>query len=186
MRAHGHGGTLLVVSKNDSWINSIHQPMIFAGSSYEKVKDDLKSRDEAFEQEMEAKRWFFTSERYNRIRDTAQRSLGLVGQLTAIDGATIVNYDLSVFAFGVKIKPINAEERPNRVLTSEPFEESEQEEIEISELGGTRHQSAAQFVFDQRDSMAIVSSQDGRVSVLAWEPEKQMVAVTRHAEFALL
>jgi DNA integrity scanning protein DisA with diadenylate cyclase activity len=53
----------------------------------------------------------------------------------------------------------------------------------LSDLGGTRHQSAAQFVFDQRDAFAIVASQDGRISVVSWDSERKMVSVFRHAEY---
>ena len=59
-------------------------------------------------------------------------------------------------------------------------------EIGLAELGGTRHQSAAQFVFDQKDAIAIVASQDGRLSVLVWDRSEGKVAVIRPVEFALL
>jgi len=41
-------------------------------------------------------------------------------------------------------------------------------------------------VFDQRDAIAIVASQDGRLSVLVWDQTQGKVAVIRPAEFALL
>jgi len=46
----------------------------------------------------------------------------------------------------------------NDFVISEPFEGSVEREIGLAELGGTRHQSAAQFVFDQKDAIAIVAS----------------------------
>ena len=39
-----------------------------------------------------------------------------------------------------------------------------------SQLGGTRHLSAAQFVYDQRDASALVASQDGRFTIFQWSP----------------
>jgi hypothetical protein len=39
-----------------------------------------------------------------------------------------------------------------------------------AQLGGTRHLSAAQFVHDQRDAIALVASQDRRFTVFAWSP----------------
>jgi DNA integrity scanning protein DisA with diadenylate cyclase activity len=57
---------------------------------------------------------------------------------------------------------------------------------DCNQLGGTRHQSAAQFVFDQKDAIAIVASQDGRLSVLGWDRTGGKVIVIRPAEFALL
>jgi hypothetical protein len=47
------------------------------------------------------------------------------------------------------------------------------------ELGGTRHQSAAQFVQDQRDSVALVASQDGRFTIFEWSPTEEMVHAHR-------
>ena len=47
--------------------------------------------------------------------------------------------------------------------------------VPATELGGTRHLSAAQFVHDQRDALAFVASQDGRFTVFAWSPTKQRV-----------
>jgi hypothetical protein len=34
--------------------------------------------------------------------------------------------------------------------------------VQPTEHGGTRHLSAAQFVYDQRDALALVASQDGK------------------------
>jgi hypothetical protein len=51
--------------------------------------------------------------------------------------------------------------------------------VQPLELGGTRHLSAAQFVQDQRDSIALVASQDGRFTIFAWSPCEQMVHAHR-------
>ena len=48
-----------------------------------------------------------------------------------------------------------------------------------TQLGGTRHLSAAQFVHDQRDAVALVASQDGRFTVFAWSPCEDMVHAHR-------
>jgi hypothetical protein len=48
-----------------------------------------------------------------------------------------------------------------------------------TQLGGTRHLAAAQFVHDQRDSLALVASQDGRFTVVAWSPSEGMVHAYR-------
>ena len=45
--------------------------------------------------------------------------------------------------------------------------------------GGTRHLSAAQFVHDQHDAMALVASQDGRFTIFAWSPCENMVQAHR-------
>jgi hypothetical protein len=51
--------------------------------------------------------------------------------------------------------------------------------IHPAQNGGTRHLSAAQFVHDQRDAIALVASQDGRFTVFAWSPCEQMVHAHR-------
>ena len=48
-----------------------------------------------------------------------------------------------------------------------------------TQLGGTRHLSAAQFVHDQRDSIALVASQDGRFTIFKWSPSEDMVHAHR-------
>jgi len=110
----------------------------------------------------------------------------VIGNLTAVDGATLVTFDLDVLAFGAKIRARDVDHKPERLVISEPFEGSVEREIGLSELGGTRHQSAAQFVFDQKDAIAIVASQDGGLSVLGWDRTEGKVAVIRPAQFALL
>src|SRR5262249_25919078 len=116
---------------------------------------------------------------------SAKTSLAIIGRLTAIDGATIVSNDLNVLGFGAKIKP-KGDERPLRVRLTGPFEMSQDTEIGVGAVGGTRHQSAAQFVYDQRGSIAFVASQDSRLSVMRWDPVREQVSVIRPAEFALL
>jgi hypothetical protein len=48
-----------------------------------------------------------------------------------------------------------------------------------AQLGGTRHSSAAQFVQDQHDAIALVASQDGRFTTFAWSNARQMVHAQR-------
>ena len=53
---------------------------------------------------------------------------------------------------------------------TEPIEGGLAEEMPPGQLGGTRHLSAAQFVQDQQDAVALVASQDGRFTIFAWSP----------------
>jgi DNA integrity scanning protein DisA with diadenylate cyclase activity len=50
---------------------------------------------------------------------------------------------------------------------------------EPAHFGGTRHLSAAQFVHDQPDAIALVASQDGRFTVFAWSPSEEIVQAHR-------
>ena len=178
------GGTLLLVTEHSAWMDSIHQPVTFIGQPYEKIKNDILYRDKILGQELN--KGPLTSHQQRSAREDADQSLEVIGKLTAVDGATLVTFDLDVLAFGAKIRAKNVDHKPERLLISEPFEGSVAREIGLSELGGTRHQSAAQFVFDQKDAIAIVASQDGGLSVLGWDRTEGKVAVIHPAQFALL
>ena len=45
--------------------------------------------------------------------------------------------------------------------------------------GGTRHLAAAQFVYDQRNALALVASQDGNFTVFAWSENLNLVHAHR-------
>ena len=47
------------------------------------------------------------------------------------------------------------------------------------EIGGTRHLSAAQFVHDQPDALALVASQDGHFTIFSWAACDAMVHAHR-------
>jgi hypothetical protein len=65
------------------------------------------------------------------------------------------------------------------VLLSEPIEGGLLSEVTPSELGGTRHLSAAQFVNDQRDTVALVASQDGAFTIFSWSAPEDAVHAHR-------
>jgi hypothetical protein len=92
--------------------------------------------------------------------------------------------DLRVMGFGAKIAVKNS--TPPRVCMFRPEPGSQRVVISpLEEIGGTRHQSAARFVDAHRDSVALVVSQDGHMSVLHWHNEIESVAVVRNAEWWL-
>jgi hypothetical protein len=51
--------------------------------------------------------------------------------------------------------------------------------VHPTELGGTRHLSAAQFAQDQPGALALVASQDGRFTAFAWSPCEDIVHAHR-------
>ena len=65
------------------------------------------------------------------------------------------------------------------MVVTEPVEGSEVDIVAPAQLGGTRHLSAAQFVHDQRDAIALVASQDGRFTIFKWSPTEDMVHAHR-------
>lgn len=188
MRSHQHGGTLLVVKEKGEWKNSIRKPIKNLGNGYDEIKLNIYSRNQLFEEQRkkdlgEQIRLSLKNFEADTAKDKVNKSLKVIGNLTAIDGATVINSEFDVLAFGVKI---DAKDKPEKVLILSPFEEVENKEEKLSDLGGTRHQSAAQFVCEQKDTLAFVASQDGRISVMKWDSEREIVCVIRPAEFALV
>jgi hypothetical protein len=102
-----------------------------------------------------------------------------IGGLTAVDGAVVLNSRLEVLGFGAKIARRRGWPGVEEVVVTEPIEGSAPAFVHPEQLGGTRHFSAAQFVHDQRDSMALVASQDGRFTVFAWSHAESKVHANR-------
>ncbi|HEX8394478.1 MAG TPA: hypothetical protein VF665_19180 [Longimicrobium sp.] len=166
MRAHGRGGSLLVVpAGRDAWRDSALQPIPYRVTPFADLAELLRA-DEA---ERARPAW----------REALRRSVDAVAGLTAVDGATVVNERHEVLAFGVKLVRKRGSERVERVTVTAPVLGNAPEVVDPSRLGGTRHLSAAQFVHDQRDALALVASQDGRFTVFAWSPCEDMVHAHR-------
>lgn len=167
MRAHGHGGSLLVVPNgNDAWKESIIHPITYSVTpSFSKLSTLLEKRPQLDDES----NWLAS---LNKVVDT-------VTGLTAVDGATVMSSGYEVLAFGAKIRRGPGREPVEQMMLTEPIVGNHAMVIPPVQHGGTRHLSAAQFVFDQKDSLALVASQDGRFTVMAWSPCEQMVHAHR-------
>ena len=108
-----------------------------------------------------------------------------IAGLTAVDGATIITEHTELLGFGAKITRREGGPRVDQVAASELIEGSELQILHPTQLGGTRHLSAAQFAQDQQDAFALVASQDGRFTVFGWSPKRQMVRAHRIEAFLL-
>lgn len=167
MRAHHRGGSLLVVpARSEAWHESILQPVAYAVLPAFSALADLMREDEARRHE---RRW----------QDSFDRAVEAIAGLTAVDGATVVADDFELLAFGAKIGRLDGGMRVHEVIVTEPIEGSAPTIVHPGALGGTRHLSAAQFVQDQRDAVALVASQDGRFTIFAWSPCEGMVHAHR-------
>jgi hypothetical protein len=102
-----------------------------------------------------------------------------IAGLTAVDGATVISDQYELFAFGAKIGRREGGAQVEQVIVTEPVVGGAASVVHPVEFGGTRHLSAAQFVQDQRDSVALVASQDGRFTVFAWSPCEGIVHAHR-------
>lgn len=167
MRAHKRGGILLVVpTDNDDWMKSLIQPLTYTIQPVYKglsslAKTELNSNNEMY------------------LLGQLKKEIENVAGLTAIDGATIINQDLEVLAFGAKIGRAEGKKRVNEISISEPIINGETIVVQPSQLGGTRHLSSAQFVSDQHQAMAMVASQDDHFTILKYSPKKEMVKAYR-------
>jgi hypothetical protein len=167
MRGHGRGGLLLVVpDASDGWRDSIVRPIPYAVSPPFSELAILSRETQAARRRPE---W----------QESLVRTVNGIGGLTAVDGAVILTASYEVLAFGAKIVRKAGSPQVERVTVTEPIEDAQPSLVDPAQLGGTRHLSAAQFVHDQREAVALVASQDGRFTVFAWSPREQMVHAHR-------
>lgn len=169
MRAHGHGGSLLVVPTGDErWRESITEPILYSVSpSFSSLRDLI--RNEVDVNHEDRRQW----------ESAMQRAVDTIGGLTAVDGAVVMNDQYEVLAFGAKIRRHDLSLPIDRWVITEPVVGNVGIVVQPTEHGGTRHLSAAQFVYDQRNTLALVASQDGRFTVFAWSPCEEMVHAHR-------
>ncbi len=111
--------------------------------------------------------------------DAVRRAVDQVAGLTAVDGATIIDDRYDLLAFGAKIARSRGSAPVERVVVMEPVVGARPAVVDVSEIGGTRHLSAAQFVHDQPDTLALVASQDGRFTVFYRPPAQDAVHAHR-------
>jgi hypothetical protein len=162
MRAHKHGGSLLVVPSNsEAWRESIVHPILYSVVPPFHGLADLVRQT--------------TDSNTNSWQTQLRRAVETVAGLTAVDGAIVINDQYEVLAFGAKIRRRNGSHPVEQMVATEPIEGDEAVVVHPAHHGGTRHLSAAQFVYDQRDALALVASQDGRFTTFAWSPCEEMV-----------
>ena len=167
MRGHGRGGLLLVVpGGTQAWRESIVQPVSYAISpAFSRLADLLR----------------LSPPERGRVggRDGVPRLVDAIAGLTAVDGATVMTDAYEVIAFGAKIGRREGCRPVEQVVVTEPVVDDVPALLAPTQLGGTRHLSAAQFVHDQPDALALVASQDGRFTVFAWSPSEARVHAHR-------
>lgn len=167
MRAHGRGGALIVVPReNRSWQESVVWPIRYL------IKPPMAEIDALMREKRD-------EECEGAWQQAVRRAVDSVAGLTAVDGATIISSSFEVLAFGVKLRPSRKSTPVEGVILTEPIEGNTPDIVAPTELGGTRHLSAAQFVHDQPDTLALVASQDGRFTIFAWSPSQRAVRAHR-------
>jgi hypothetical protein len=188
----GHGAIILIVpSGAGPWLGSL-KPF-----SYRLAKPDTRLRD-VIRQELnsaqvsgerlqqlwksdvpiELKNWVTdaTSNRhwYN------EHDIRAVGSLAGVDGAIVLSRNLEVIGFGAKLA---ASAQVEQVLVIRLGDHVDGNPTLLKDVGGTRHQSATEFVGQHHDCVAVVVSQDRHMSVAHWDEATQQVILLRGAEF---
>lgn len=167
MRAHAHGGTLLVVPHgSDAWRASVLDPPRYP-------------LDPAFVWLAEAVRRAPAAADPPAAREALRLAIDGVAGLTAVDGVTVVTDRGDVLAFGAMIQRAEGCAAVGEVRVTEPVVGDVARVRPVEALGGARHRSAAQFAHDQRDALALVASMDGHFSALAWAPAEGRVHARR-------
>jgi hypothetical protein len=170
MRRHGRGGALIVVpTGSNSWPESVVQPIAYAVQpAYSDLADLLTTRPAGTDADADPE-WL----------DALGRSVDAIAGLTAVDGATIITDKFELLAFGAKLRRKSGGVPVEQLIVTEPIEGAVAERAHPGTLGGTRHLSAAQFIRDQRDALALVASQDGHFTIFAWSPCEETVHAHR-------
>lgn len=167
MRGHGRGGLLLVVPPGtETWRESVVQPVPYAVSP-------------AFSELAQLLHEVPDDHQLHPWQEALARAVDSLAGLTAVDGAAVMTRDYELLGFGAKIARRKGWAQIEEVMVTEPIEGGVAARVRPEQLGGTRHLSAAQFVHDQRDSIALVASQDGRFTVFAWASCEDMVHAHR-------
>jgi hypothetical protein len=167
MRVHGRGGLVLIVPNGATdWEKSIIHPLSYP------VVPPFDGITRLIQQDI--------TERSNTTwQEGLRRAIDIVGGFTAVDGATIINRQYELIAFGAKIARSEMSTPVDQIVTTEPVQGGVAEYVHPGQNGGTRHLAAAQFVYDQRDAIALVASQDGHFTIFAWSSYIKMVHAHR-------
>ena len=167
MRAHQRGGILLVTpAGEEDWRESVIHPLQYpVFPAFTGVADLVRQQESNM------------SEIF--LKNAVKREVDNLTGFTAVDGATVINDKHELLTFGAKISRARQSTHIEQMLFSEPVLDGSARLVHPSAIGGTRHLSAAQFVHDQNDSLALVASQDGYFTVFSWSAEGRMVQAHR-------
>jgi hypothetical protein len=130
--------------------------------------------------------------RHSAVNAEFLEQLVTVGRLTAVDGALLLSDSLEVIGYGAKITAQPSENAPYPLVRRVPelisrwdWDPEEDGKAPLSQLGGTRHQSACHLVAKHNDAKVVVCSQDGPLSAISFNQAVRRVVVLRQLEAML-
>jgi len=180
IRQLGHGGTVVFVPDDLLWSKSVDRPIFYDCSQrlneLEPIVEALRHEVSAISSKdpreiMKSGITLIASAPYERAIGDAADS---VAYLSSVDGATILNNEFSVLAFGVKLKPTKKKKASTTEMIAiiSPYEGIPLSDVPIDqEFRGTRHLSAARFVLNNPNAVAFVVSQDGGITGLIMDQD---------------
>jgi hypothetical protein len=188
-----HGGTLLVVPQGMNWkerTRSQYEPetpatlVMEIGALSRRFAGHNEPVSKLTDNQMNlAIGWAFAPE-FGRAAFPS--ALEWLARLTGTDGMTVILPDFTLLGFGVFF---NTEEKvgaPTLAFTKDPYDETATHAPKpLNTVGGARHQSAAVTCRNLPGSLAIVASQDGTLSSMKWDAEKNGVVIYRRLELLL-
>jgi hypothetical protein len=189
-----HGGVILILPEGTNWEDAATSkytptmPVTVVKEADAKNTGYTTKRNQTFQQltqgqgSPEAALYFAN----DMIRAQFSAELEWLGRLTATDGMTVIQPDLTILGFGVFFDTQDNTEKPTRLMVFEPYgDETDREPKPLGSIGGARHQSAAVTCRRFPGAIAVVASQDGSLSSMTWNTDKEVVFVYRHLELLL-
>src|SRR5437879_3532403 len=167
MRAHGRGGSLLLVpAGSESWRESIVWPMSYAVSPpFSELAHLIRDTPDDTRRRL----W----------QEALGRTVDAIAGLTAVDGAVVLTDQHELLGFGAKIARRKGWPQVAQVTVTEPIKGAAPTLVHPAHLGRPRHTPAALFAQDQREAAAFVASQDGRFTIFEWSECEAMVHAHR-------
>ena len=179
---HGHGGTILIVpSNNITWQKSISFKYKINGNN-----DGISAATRQWRENAKAGGVVYDGlpvlSENSTFEDRIKIISNTIGAISAVDGATVISSDYALLGFGAKITI--PEPFAGTITWTEPML-GNPKDIKISEAGGMRHRSAIQFISDNPGCIAIVASQDARLTFFQLTNENVVEAESLEALFDL-
>jgi hypothetical protein len=199
IRESGHGGTFLIIPETDKWKDAFEEIKYLSEGKWNLANHTISEvaglfnkliridSDERAGKHMAVEYLeLIMDEHFSKMKEAGlahNHALEDVAALANIDGAVVLGYDLSVLAFGAKIKSISGAVKAKDLLQKYPYLEDDEVTTATLPPWGTRHYSALNFVNYNKESLAFVVSEDGFITAFAFDKERNKILAYRHLEY---